>query len=309
MKTGIGVTFMSRFNLQWKIQSEDAGKIVREFLKEQAISKTALTDIKFNGGSIRVNGQEVTVRYSLQPNDHLTVQFPVEEPSAGLIAEDIPLKIVYEDDYLLVINKPAGMNTIPSREHPSRSLANALIGYFQRIGLQATTHIVTRLDRDTSGLVLVAKHRHIHHLLSEQQKSGAVRRVYEAFAEGKFPEVNGRIEEPIGRKEDSIIERKVRQDGQYALTNYRVIQSFSKFTWLEIRLETGRTHQIRVHLSFIGHPLVGDTLYGGKHDLLTRQALHCRKITFLHPILQQPLEFKAELPGDMERLKSKTLPS
>lgn len=306
MKARIGVTFMSRFNLQWKINSDDAGKIVREFLKEQAISKTALTDIKFNGGSISVNGEEVTVRYSLQSHDHLTVQFPVEEPSAGLIGEDIPLKIVYEDDSLLVVNKPAGMNTIPSREHPSGSLANALIGYFQKIGLQATTHIVTRLDRDTSGLVLVAKHRHIHHLLSEQQKTGAVKRIYEAFAEGEFAEINGKIEEPIGRKADSIIERQVRQDGQYALTNYRVIQLFSRFTWLELRLETGRTHQIRVHLSFRGHPLVGDTLYGGKQDLLKRQALHCRKVTFVHPILQQSLEFTAELPEDMERLKSET---
>src|SRR4051794_30417261 len=130
MENGIGVTFMSRFNLQWEISFDDAGKIVREFLKEQNISRTALTDIKFNGGSISVNGQEVNVRYCLQPNDHLTVKFPVEEPSTGLIGEDIPLEIVYEDDYILVINKPAGMYTIPSRENRTGSLANALIGYF-----------------------------------------------------------------------------------------------------------------------------------------------------------------------------------
>ncbi|MCQ6274294.1 RluA family pseudouridine synthase [Bacillus sp. V3B] len=297
---------MSRFNLQWVIKPDDAGKIVREFLKEKKISRTALTDIKFNGGNISVNGQEVTVRYCLETSDHLTVQFPMEEPSAGLIGEDIPLEIVYEDDYILVINKPAGMNTIPSREHRTGSLANALIGYFQKIGLQVTTHIVTRLDCHTSGLVLVAKHRHTHHLLSEQQKVGTVKRIYEAFAEGEFTEASGSIEKPIGRKEDSIIEREVRQDGQYALTHYRVIQSFSRFTWLELRLETGRTHQIRVHLSSRGHPLLGDVLYGGKLDRIKRQALHCRQLTFLHPILQQTLELKAELPKDMERLKSET---
>ena len=130
----------------------------------------------------------------------LLIQFPMEEPSAGLIGEKIPLKLIYEDDYLLIINKPTGMNTIPSREHPTGSLANALIGYFQKIGLQATTHIVTRLDRDTSGLVLVAKHRHVHHLFSEQQKTGQIKRMYEAFAKGNLTEMNGSIEEPIGQK-------------------------------------------------------------------------------------------------------------
>ena len=160
----------------------------------------------------------------------LLFNFQLKNQVTGLIGEDIPLKLIYEDEYLLVINKPAGMNTIPSKEHPSGSLANALIGYFQKIGLQATTHIVTRLDRDTSGLVLVAKHRHIHHLLSEQQKSGTIKRTYEALAEGELNKTNGKIEEPIGRKKDSIIEREVRPDGQYALTHFRVLKKYPDFT-------------------------------------------------------------------------------
>ena len=293
---------MSSFMLQWEINSIDAGKSVKEFLKDQRISKNSLTDIKFNGGSIAVGGQEVTVRYVLKQNDHLIVQFPIEEPSTGLIGEEIPLKVIYEDDELLVVNKPAGMNTIPSREHPSGSLANALIGYFQKIGLQATTHIVTRLDRDTSGLVLVAKYRYFHHLFSEQQKSGAIKRTYVALAEGTLSEMNGVIEEPIGRKKDSIIEREVRQDGQYALTHYRVLKRFPQFTLLELRLETGRTHQIRVHLSYLGHPLLGDDLYGGKVDWLNRQALHCYRLSFYHPFKQKTFEFTAELPEDMKEL-------
>ncbi len=181
-----------------------------------------------------------------------------------MVGEDIPIEVIYEDEVLLVINKPSGMNTIPSREHPSGSLANALIGYFQKIGLQATTHIVTRLDRDTSGLVLVAKYRYFHHLFSEQQKSGAIKRTYTALAEGQLNELSGVIEEPIGRKKDSIIEREVRRDGQYALTRYQVLKRYPQFTLLELHLETGRTHQIRVHLSYLGHPLLGDDLYGGK---------------------------------------------
>jgi len=295
-------SFMSRFVLQWVIDNQDAGKMIKEFLKEKSISKTALTDIKFKGGRIAVNGQDVNVRYYLRSDDQLTVYFPAEEPSLGLAGENIPLDILFEDDFILIVNKPFDMNTIPSREHPKGSLANALIGYFRQIELQATTHIVTRLDRNTSGLVLIAKHRHIHHLLSNEQKAGKIKRTYEAFAEGVLKAATGKIEEPIGRKEDSIIEREVRSDGQYALTHYQVIQSFPQFTWLRLGLETGRTHQIRVHLSYIGHPLVGDDLYGGSTNLLQRQALHCRKIVFNHPISGRPYEFTADLPSDMQSL-------
>ncbi len=293
---------MAGFTLQWTIQSEDAGKEVKLFLKEQSISKTALTDIKFKGGSIAVNGQEVTVRYLLQLNDELEIQFPMEQPSVGLIPERIPLELIYEDDHLLIINKPIAMNTIPSREHPTGSLANGLIHYFNELGLQATTHIVTRLDRNTSGLVLVAKHRHVHHLLSVEQKNRQIKRMYEAFVEGSLTEMSGSIEEPIGRKANSIIEREVRPDGQYALTHYEVLGKFPHFTWLQLRLETGRTHQIRVHLSHIGHPLVGDDLYGGKVELLNRQALHCKQLSFYHPFLEKTMQFSADLPKDMKQL-------
>lgn len=294
---------MTRFTLQWQITSSDEGKTIKEFLKEQNISKASLTDIKFNGGHIAVNGQEVNVRFRLQNHDHLIVNFPEEQPSAGLIGEDIPLDIVYEDEYLIVVNKAAEMNTIPSREHPRGSLSNALIGYYEKIGLQATIHIVTRLDRNTTGLVLVAKNRHIHHLFSQQQKSGSVKRMYEAFVEGIIKDA-GRIEEPIGRKSTSIIEREVRADGQYALTHYRVIRTFPQLTWLELQLETGRTHQIRVHMSHIGHPLLGDELYGGNLQKINRQALHCKKISFFHPVFQKKLDFTVDIPADMKKLIS-----
>ncbi|MBB6443560.1 RluA family pseudouridine synthase [Bacillus benzoevorans] len=293
---------MSPFTMQWTIDSLNEGKLVREFLKEQQISKTALTDIKFKNGRIMVNNQDVTVRYPLQLGDQITVQFPDEEPSEGVKGEKIPLEIIYEDEYLLVVMKPPGMNTIPSREHPSGSLANALIGYYEQIGLSATAHIVTRLDRDTSGIVLVAKHRHTHHLLSEQQRKGTVKRTYEAFAHGVFLEPEGRIDQPIGRKSDSIIERMVREDGQYAVTNFSVKKSCSHFTWLALQLETGRTHQIRVHLAYIGHPLLGDDLYGGNLDWIKRQALHCRKISFVHPFMGKRVTFTSDLPEDMKEL-------
>lgn len=293
---------MTRFQLHWQVTERDANKIIKDFLKEKQISKAALTDIKFKGGFITVNGMEQTVRYLLKQGDLLTIGFPFEYPSEDMKGERIPLHILYEDDFILVVNKPAGMSTIPSREHPTGSLANALIGHYEQKGLKATAHIVTRLDRDTSGIVLIAKHRHVHHLLSEQQKAKGVKRVYEAFAEGVFTNRIGVIDQPIARKKDSIIEREVNPNGQFARTRYEVIDCYQSFSHLKLQLETGRTHQIRVHLSYLGHPLLGDDLYGGKIDLMNRQALHCCELSFFHPLMEKHLTFQQELPEDMRAL-------
>jgi 23S rRNA pseudouridine1911/1915/1917 synthase len=290
---------ISGFQLQWEVNKQQAGRMIKEFLKEEEISRIALTDIKFNGGKILVNDFEVNVRYVLKKGEFLTVIFPPENPSAGAAGEKIPLEILFEDQYLLIVNKPAGMSTIPSREHPTGSLANALIGYYEEIGIRATSHIVTRLDRDTSGIVLIAKHRHVHHLLSKQQKNGNIKRTYEALAEANLVLEEGSIEEPIGRKLDSIIEREVRSDGQYACTHYKVLKRYKEFTHVELQLKTGRTHQIRVHMSFIGHPLLGDDLYGGNQTLINRQALHCKKIHFSHPFSGQDMNFTSNLPEDL----------
>jgi 23S rRNA pseudouridine1911/1915/1917 synthase len=294
------------FRLSWITAAADEGKLLREFLQEKQISKSALTDIKFKGGALIVNGEHKTVRYLLRRGDHIEVCFPKENPSAGLAAETFPLHVIYEDDSILVVIKPAGMNTIPSREHPTGSLANGLIGYYSLKGVEATTHIVTRLDRDTSGIVLVAKHRHVHHLLSMQQKKNGVKRIYEAFAAGVFMEERGIIEQPIARKSSSIIEREVHPEGQYACTYYRLVRQYERFAHIELELKTGRTHQIRVHLSFIKHPLLGDDLYGGSVDMLKRQALHCRELRFSHPISGEDLHFSAPLPNDMMDILQKS---
>ncbi|WP_079508122.1 RluA family pseudouridine synthase [Mesobacillus jeotgali] len=293
------------FTLEFTAAAADHGMMLREFLKEKEISKSALTDIKFKGGLISVNDREVNVRYILKDADHIRIEFPIEVPSLGMKGEQIPLSIIYEDEYLLVVNKPPGMNTIPSREHPFGSLANGLIGYYEENGISATIHIVTRLDRDTSGLVLVAKHSHVHHLFSKQQRSGGVKRTYEAFAEGMVEKDEGTIEAPIARKPDSIIEREVNPDGQYACTLFKVSERFEDFTHIKLRLKTGRTHQIRVHMSFIGHPLLGDTLYGGNRTKISRQALHCRELSFTHPLLHKEMNFLASIPIDMKQALDK----
>ena len=290
---------LNNYQLTISVTHEEDGMILREFLRNQQISKAALTDIKFGGGAILVNGNEQTVRHFLQAGDKVDVLFPEELPSEEMKAENIPLTILYEDKEVLVINKPSNMNSIPSREHPTGSVANALLHYYKTNGIAATVHIVTRLDRDTSGVMLIAKNRFVHHLFSLQQRQHEINRTYFAIAHGCMEGDAGTINAPIGRKEDSIIEREVRADGQHAVTHYEVVKKTNEYTVVRLKLETGRTHQIRVHLGYLGHPLVGDDLYGGKRDEISRQALHSEKITFFHPIFKKEMTFLAKLQEDM----------
>ena len=285
-----------RYQLQFTVEIE--GQLLREAIFSWGISKRALTAIKFDGGTILVNGEEKNVRHKLRIGDVVTIVFPLEEVSEGLLAEHGPLNIVYEDNAVLVLDKPAFMSTIPSREHPTGSVANYLCGYFEQQQLASTVHIVTRLDRDTSGLMIIAKNRHIHHLMSEQQKQRFVHREYEALVEGVVEQDQQSIIAPIGRKDTSIIEREVRADGQFAHTDVTVLSRGTTISRVRLKLHTGRTHQIRVHMASIGHPLVGDELYGGSRQLLDRQALHCCFVRFTHPLTGEVLEFNSDLPKE-----------
>jgi 23S rRNA pseudouridine1911/1915/1917 synthase len=298
-----GKDTVPNLSLKWEILPEDEGKTVKKFLREKKISRAALNAVKYRGGSILVNGEKVNVRKVLKAGDLLQVLFPDEEASEKLRPQDIPLNILYEDEYLLVIDKPAPMDTIPPRNRGDGSLANALLGYYEKIGLKTAPHIVTRLDRNTSGLVLVAKYQHIHSLLARAQRSGGISRRYIAFCEGVFSDPEGVIEAPIGRKPGSIIERTVSENGRYARTEYEVLKQYDTYAKILVRPKTGRTHQIRVHFSHIGHPLLGDSLYGGNTARISRQALHCREISFCHPIREEPVTFVSELPEDMQKLE------
>ncbi|WP_227395750.1 RluA family pseudouridine synthase [Jeotgalibacillus aurantiacus] len=294
-----------QFSLEWTVHQQEDQLLLRDFLGGKGVSKRALTSIKYDGGLITVNQNEVTVRYVLKQDDHVKIWFPVEQISEQLKPEEVPLDIVYEDDYVLVINKPPVMNTIPSREHPSGSVANLLAGYYLKNGIHSGIHIVTRLDRDTSGAMLIAKHSHIHHLLSEMQKQKKINRMYEAIAEGEITQMSGTIDLPIARKGSSIIEREVNSSGKRAITHYEVQSTGHQFTHLFIRLETGRTHQIRVHFSYLGHPLAGDDLYGGGRTEISRQSLHCRSVAFEHPVTGENLQILVPVPSDMQQVLSK----
>ena len=284
-----------------KFVANKKGQLLREAIGDFGISKRALTAIKFDGGEILVNGQEQNVRYMLQAGDEITVKFPREQVSSGLVAQEGPIDIVYEDEALLVLDKPAYRSTIPSREHPDGSIANFVAGYFSRQDIASTVHVVTRLDRDTSGLLCIAKHRHIHHLTGLMQRAGSLHREYEAIVHGHVESQS--IIAPIGRKDSSIIEREVREDGQYAHTDVSLLGHWTMdgkpYSHIRLKLHTGRTHQIRVHMSHIGHPLVGDELYGGSRALIARQALHCVKLQLAHPITGEMLAFGSILPPDM----------
>lgn len=293
-----------RFKLTFTAEKE--GQLLRQALGEWGISKRALTAIKFDGGYLAVNSLERNVRHPLQIGDVVDIYFPLEEKSKGLLVEHGQLNIIYEDDAILVINKPAYQSTIPSREHPTGSIANDVCGYFEEQSLTSTVHVVTRLDRDTSGLMCIAKHGHVHHMMGIAQKSGQISRQYEAIVHGQLEEDSLSIIAPIGRKDASIIEREVREDGQFAHTDVQVLKNFfvkdEAYTHVRLKLHTGRTHQIRVHMAHIGFPLVGDELYGGCRDVIARQALHCVSLALEQPFTKESLQFHIELAEDMQRL-------
>ncbi|MFC0469530.1 RluA family pseudouridine synthase [Halalkalibacter kiskunsagensis] len=299
---------MSKYlaTLKWGVDGSWDNQLLRLFLRDYCqISKRALADIKFNGGLLLQNGNEVTVRTLIKEGDEITVCLPQEKASSSLQPENLELDIVFEDEHLLVINKVAGMPTIPSREHPVHTLANAVLGYYVKKSICATFHAVNRLDKDTSGLLIVAKHRLAHDRLSKLQQEGLLNRFYTAIVMGRIKEGKGTINAPIGRMSNSIITREVRTDGKRAITHYIVRSISDHMTVVDIKLETGRTHQIRVHFSYLGHSLLGDELYGGRRDIMNRQALHCGHIQFQHPFSHRTITVTKGLPADMQNVLKK----
>ena len=219
--------------------------------------------------------------------------------SENIVPTDIPLDIVYEDEDVLVINKPPNMPTHPSMGNYENSLANGVMYYYKSKGEERVFRAVNRLDKDTSGLMAVAKNSYIHARLGEEIQKKELKRKYMCIVCGDV-ERDGTVDAPIRRADGSVINRIVAPDGQRAVTHYRVIKRYGEYTLLEMKLETGRTHQIRVHMAYIGHPLVGDWLYGTEdHNIAKRQMLHSCYLCFTHPITGQIMEFKDEMAEDM----------
>ena len=277
---------------------------VKTFLKKHDVSKGLLAKIKYRGGGILVNDEPQNAIYLLDIGDKVTIDIPKEEGFESLDAISRKLEVVFEDDHFLILDKPAGVASIPSVNH-SNTMANYVKAYYIDSGYENhQVHIVTRLDKETSGLMLFAKHETAHARLDKQLQKRAIEKRYLALVKGDgLLEKEGEIIAPIARDEDSIITRRVAKGGKYAHTSYKVIEQFGNIYLVDIHLHTGRTHQIRVHFSHIGFPLLGDDLYGGSlSEGISRQALHCHTLKFYNPFSGEEIGRASPLPTDFEQV-------
>mgnify|MGYP002590020979 CR=1 FL=1 len=290
-------------NIDYIIDEDSAGLRVEQFLRRKRYSGQNLSEIKRMPKSILVNGVHYYMRQELSTGDHLQVRICETQNSEKIPPTKLPLDIIYEDEYLLVLNKPAGMPIHPSLNNYTNSIANALAYYFQSQGKPFIFRCCNRLDRDTSGLTIVSKHLVSGSILSDMTKYREVHREYLAIARGSVTPSEGTIQAPLGRKEGTIIERTVDwEHGEDAVTHYKLVKEANGHSLVSLRLETGRTHQIRIHMKYLGYPLIGDYLYNPDMEYMTRQALHSHHMEFTHPITGEHMSFTAPLPEDMARV-------
>ena len=290
--------------LQLNITSELSGKTVDTLLRKHLeLSGTVIRRIKWLEDGITVDGQRVTVRYRVTEDDTLSVRLTDPSSAEQPVPVEGPLDIVYEDKDMVVLNKQAGILIHPSHGHFSDTIGNYLMWHWAQTGEESGFHPVHRLDKGTTGLLVVAKHPHGQEKLKNQLHTGAFRRRYLAVCEGCPEPKSGIIDAPIAPVEGSLIAREIRQDGQPARTHYKVLTAYDSRCLVELELETGRTHQIRVHMAHIGHPLTGDFLYGTEdQSLISRPALHSWQVDITHPITGKALHFTAPVPEDMQNL-------
>ena len=275
---------------------------VKEILKEKLnISDRLLKRLKV-GKLISLNSVCIPINTIVHNGDLIEISLDYEEDNTNILPISMPLDIIYEDESYLVVNKPAGMAVHPSILHYSDSLSNGIKYYFDTINLKKKVRPVNRLDKDTSGLVIFAKNEYIQECLIQQMKDSIFRKKYVCICKGQISPEAGEITAPIARKKDSIIERCVSPNGTEAITHYEVIDSNKQYSIVSNTLKTGRTHQIRIHMQYIGHPIIGDTLYGSPSTLIHRQALHASYISFLHPISRKKVEYTAPMPSDMQNV-------
>ena len=288
--------------LKYVIKQTDNQKTINEIISSQFDLSTRLYSKLIRNKKIYKNGKIADTRYPATYNDIILIDLNIEEDTTNIIPIKMNLDIIYEDEWFLVINKPAGIPIHPSRLHYKDSLSNGVRYYFDSISLKKKIRPVNRLDLNTSGLVIFAKCEYIQEALSKQMTDGSFQKEYICIVEGILTKKEDTIILPIGRKQGSIIERCVYTNGQPSITHYKVLKEFNNYSFLQCKLETGRTHQIRVHMQAIGHPIIGDTLYGNVSNLINRQALHSYKINYIHPITKEPLNFTSILPRDMKAL-------
>lgn len=289
----------------WQYTKKEPQQI-KYFLKEQGVSKGLLAKIKFQGGRIEVGQKRQNVLHELIFGDTIKITIPDEKEHETLLCDDNPLTIVFEDAHYLVVEKPAGIASIPSQYHPNGTMANRVKAYYKKEKYSdQVVHVITRLDRDTTGLMLFAKHGFAHAMLDQELRQKKVIKIYQALVGGNLKKLHKHemISLPIGRDYSSILKRMISQEGQTAQTEYWLEQVAEQVALVRIQLHTGRTHQIRVHFEALGCPLVGDEMYNGNLEQgIIRQALHCCELSFTHPFSKQKIHLVSSLPDDMNKI-------
>ncbi|MBE6878722.1 MAG: RluA family pseudouridine synthase [Ruminococcaceae bacterium] len=286
--------------VNFTVKEQSDGSTLTAFLRGEGVSLALIKKIKFQPDGILVDGVRQNTDYKVKTGQTVAINVSDTREDAEkstVIPQDIPMNIVYMDDCCMVVDKPYYMPVHPSFNHPTDTLANAFCGYWQKKGEEKIFRAINRLDKNTSGLVLIALDP-----FSAEKLKGNVEKTYTAIVQGKVTPAQGIIELPIARETESIITRCVRADGQYARTEYTVVKQNDEFSLMDIKLHTGRTHQIRVHFSHIGYPLAGDDLYGGSLSAIGRHALHCRKLEFISPCTGDKVVINSKFPGDMQQI-------
>lgn len=296
--------------IHYRIPNSYEGHKISEFLRNQGISTKSIIRLKSDVENVLLNDEPGFINRILKKADRLTLCVKELESSKKIPPVDLPLSIIYEDEDILIVNKPANMPIHPSMNNYENTLGNAVAYYYMKKGEPFLYRCINRLDRDTTGLTILAKHYLSCGILYDEMESREIKRTYYAIVENRTvfdaPYAHrllqtGTIDLPLGRKPDSAIERMVDiKNGDKAITHYRVLATNDGLSLLELQLDTGRTHQIRVHMQAIGHPLIGDFLYNSKDTHMKRQALHAGKLSFRHPITKEMLSFTAPVPQDMQ---------
>ena len=285
----------------YHITKKDSPSTVESFLKERGYSRQIIIQLKKTRKGILVNDQWAHVKTPLSEGDIMTIHLEENTASEHIVPVSLPLNVVYEDQDILVLNKAADMPVHPSINNYENTLANGVASYYEKQGEAFVFRCINRLDRDTTGLLIIAKNALSASILSNQMKERKIHRTYLAVCAGTPVPDQGTLDAPIGRKEASAIERCVDfKNGERAVTHYQILKSCQDCSLVKLQLETGRTHQIRVHMQYLGHPLLGDYLYNPDYSRINRVALHSSELAFTHPITQVPLFFSAPLPSDME---------
>ena len=291
----------SIMKLEYKINDKKYENIKQILKEEFYMSDRLIIKLKKNK-RLFVNNIPVSINFKFNIGDLLIINLDFEEESENIVPTKMSLDILYEDDALLILNKPPFIPVHPSILHYENSLSNGVQYYFNQLNLKRKIRPVNRLDKDTSGIVIFAKNDYIQECLVKQMKLGIFKKEYIAILEGDLKDAIGTINAPIARKDNSIIEREISTNGVSAVTHFELIKNYDSYCLVKFILETGRTHQIRLHSKYIGKPILGDTLYGNSSNLINRQALHAYKICFIHPISNKKIEIISKPPKDISSL-------